>query len=165
MALRIADQPTRARPSAAARAGSAADRREAPYRARRAAIEARLGRRATAAPRELPGLYLAVAREALDGLAAEPREPVLLNYAGVGLYELGAREAAAAALRGRAATRPRAPARRRATSTQARRRARASRPPCPPRVAARAARPRAPAARRVAARRPPRHRPARSASA
>jgi tetratricopeptide (TPR) repeat protein len=80
---------------AAPRAESAADRREAPYRERRAAIEARLSAAATAAPRELPALYLAIAREALDGLAAEPREPLLLNYAGVGLNELGARDGAA----------------------------------------------------------------------
>jgi tetratricopeptide (TPR) repeat protein len=79
----------------APRGESPADRREAPYRARRAAIEAKLAAATTAAPRELPGLYLAIAREALDGLAAEPREPVLLNYAGVGLNELGAREGAA----------------------------------------------------------------------
>jgi tetratricopeptide (TPR) repeat protein len=79
----------------APRAESPADRREAPYRARRAAIERHLAAAATAAPRELPGLYLAIARAALDGLAAEPREPVLLNHAGVGLNELGAREGAA----------------------------------------------------------------------
>ena len=74
---------------------SPADRREAPYRERRTAIEARLSAATTAAPRELPGLYLGIAREALDGLAAEPREPVLLNHAGVGLCELGARDGAA----------------------------------------------------------------------
>ncbi|HEY2052476.1 MAG TPA: glycosyltransferase [Solirubrobacterales bacterium] len=81
--------------AAAARAESPADLREAPYRARRTAIEGHLTAATTAAPRELPGLYLAIAREGLEGLAAEPREPVLLNYAGVGLAELGAREGAA----------------------------------------------------------------------
>jgi tetratricopeptide (TPR) repeat protein len=102
MALRLdhnAAPPTAdesAAPTPAAPHGeSPADRREAPYRARRAQIEAHLTAAATATPRELPGLYLAIAREALDGLAAEPREPVLLNYAGVGLNELGAREGAA----------------------------------------------------------------------
>lgn len=103
MALRLdqnaappAGEGTPPAPTAAApRAESPADRREAPYRARRAAIEARLAATASAAPRELPGHYLAIAREALAGLAAEPREPVLLNYAGVGLDELGAREGAA----------------------------------------------------------------------
>jgi len=82
-------------PAAAPRAESPADRREAPYRARRAAIEERLAATPRAAARELPGLYLAIAREALDGLAAEPREPLLLGYAGLGLSELGAREGAA----------------------------------------------------------------------
>ncbi|MBS1677408.1 MAG: glycosyltransferase family 2 protein [Actinobacteria bacterium] len=72
-----------------------ADRREAPYRALRAAIEARLDAATTATRRALPGLYLEIAREALDGLAAEPCEPVLLNYAGVALSELGARKGAA----------------------------------------------------------------------
>ncbi|HEY2478499.1 MAG TPA: glycosyltransferase family 2 protein [Solirubrobacterales bacterium] len=86
-----AEMGTRAAPQAEA----PADRREAPYRAHRAAIDARLAAAATAAPRELPGLYLALAREALDGLAAEPREPVLLHHAGVALNELGAREGAA----------------------------------------------------------------------
>jgi len=102
MALRLNDTDSDpAAPSAAATvvplpAGeSIADRREAPYRAHRAAIERSLATAKTAPPRELPGLYLAVAKEALEGLAAEPREPVLLNYAGLGLHELGAREAAA----------------------------------------------------------------------
>ncbi|HKZ15592.1 MAG TPA: hypothetical protein VJL81_17280, partial [Solirubrobacterales bacterium] len=96
MALRL-DQtsvPSTADEAAApaAQAASVADRREAAYRAHRAAIEARFAATAAAAPRELPGIYLALAREALDGLAAEPREPLLLNYAGVGLEpaELGA---------------------------------------------------------------------------
>ncbi|MBS1892132.1 MAG: hypothetical protein JST59_12620, partial [Actinobacteria bacterium] len=92
MALRLAHDTVPAAP----RAESPADRRESPYRERRAAIEARLSAAATATARELPGLYLALAREALDGLAAEPREPLLLNYAGVGLNELGARDGAAA---------------------------------------------------------------------
>src|SRR5689334_10903660 len=74
---------------------SAADRREAGYRARRATIQAHLAAATTASARELPGLYLAIAREGLEGLAVEPREPVLLNYTGVGLNELGAREGAA----------------------------------------------------------------------
>jgi len=81
--------------AALAPTASPADLREAPYRECRAAIEARLSAATTAATRELPALYLALAREALDGLAAEPREPVLLNYAGVGLNELGARDGAA----------------------------------------------------------------------
>ncbi|HVX34233.1 MAG TPA: glycosyltransferase, partial [Solirubrobacterales bacterium] len=102
MALRLDHDPAPstddqgAAPAAAAPpAQSPADRREAPYRARRAAIEERLAASTHAPPRELPGIYLAIAREALAGLEAEPREPVLLNYAGVGLNELGAREGAA----------------------------------------------------------------------
>jgi tetratricopeptide (TPR) repeat protein len=74
---------------------SAADRREDAYRAVRLAIEAQFAAAAAAPPRELPAIYLRLARTALEGLAAEPREPVLLNYAGVGLNELGAREGAA----------------------------------------------------------------------
>ncbi len=92
MALRL-DAPET--PSPTPSGGSPADLREAPYRVRRATIETRLARSASAAPRDLPALYLAVAREALDGLTLEPREPVLLNYAGLGLHELGASEAAA----------------------------------------------------------------------
>lgn len=74
---------------------SAADRREDAYRTVRLAIEAEFAATAAAPPRELPAIYLRLARTALGGLAAEPREPVLLNYAGVGLNELGAREGAA----------------------------------------------------------------------
>jgi tetratricopeptide (TPR) repeat protein len=91
MALRLEDSAPQ---QPAPKAVSPANRREAAYRERRGAIEARLGAVRTTAQRELPALYLAVAREALDHLATEPREPVLLNYAGLGLYELGAREGA-----------------------------------------------------------------------
>src|SRR6266516_4349199 len=41
-----------------------------------------------------PAALLATATAALDALEAEPREPVLLNYAGVALYEVGALQAA-----------------------------------------------------------------------
>jgi tetratricopeptide (TPR) repeat protein len=92
MALRLDDS---AAPAPLPGAVSVADRREAPYRARCAAIEARLTAAKKASMHDRPAHYLAVAREALDGLALEPREPLLLNYAGVGLHELGAREAAA----------------------------------------------------------------------
>ena len=58
----------------------------------------------TAAPPTLPGaLRPASAEEALAALEDEPRQPLLLDYAGVALYELGAREAAAAAVRRAAA--------------------------------------------------------------
>jgi tetratricopeptide (TPR) repeat protein len=92
MALRL-DDPAAAKAVPGPR--SPADEREASYRARRAAIEARLTAAKKASMHDRPAHYLAVAREALDGLAVEPREPLLLNYAGRGLYELGGREAAA----------------------------------------------------------------------
>ena len=93
MALRIADSRPETTPSQQPLAAPADDR-EAGYRARRAALESRLGTAGATAARELPNLFAAVATEALAGLAEEPCEPVLLNYAGVGLYELGAREPA-----------------------------------------------------------------------
>jgi tetratricopeptide (TPR) repeat protein len=102
MALRIADSRPETAPSQHPVPAPQEDR-EAGYRSRRAALESRLGAAGATAARELPALFAAVASEALAGLAEEPREPVLLNYAGVGLYELGAREPAielfAAALR------------------------------------------------------------------
>jgi tetratricopeptide (TPR) repeat protein len=93
MALRIADSPPETTSPVPTALAPRADR-EADYRALRAALEARLGAAGATAARELPALFASVAVEALAGLAAEPCEPVLLNYAGVGLYELGAREAA-----------------------------------------------------------------------
>jgi tetratricopeptide (TPR) repeat protein len=90
MALRLDQNDTSTPP----KAGSAANHREAPYRARRAAIEGHLAVAANIAPRELPALYLTIAREALAGLEVEPREPVLLNHAGVALFELGAGQSA-----------------------------------------------------------------------
>ena len=38
--------------------------------------------------------FVAVAAGAIDALEAEPREPILLNYAGVALYELWSLDAA-----------------------------------------------------------------------
>jgi tetratricopeptide (TPR) repeat protein len=132
MALRL-DSPEGAT-STLPPAESPADRREAPYRERRAAIEARLATATTAASRELPALYLAIAREALDGLAAEPREPVLLNLAGVGLNELGARDGAAALFEAALRLDPQLPhAARNLESARARR---GSRPNLPAAVAA-----------------------------
>src|SRR5262245_54032459 len=108
MALRLIDAPEPPRPSAADHdpaatlAPSAAARlaagdwagyraliaraREIPnvhrrYQASRAIVEAGLAAGAR------PGALLATAGAALDALEAEPREPVLLNYAGVALYE------------------------------------------------------------------------------
>jgi tetratricopeptide (TPR) repeat protein len=115
MALRLIDAPEPPRPSAAhddpaatlARSAAArlaagdwagyraliAEAHEIPnvhrrYQACRAIVEAGLAAGAR------PGALLATASAALDALEAEPREPVLLNYAGVAFYELGALNAA-----------------------------------------------------------------------
>jgi glycosyltransferase involved in cell wall biosynthesis len=58
------------------------------YQACRAIVEAGLAAGAR------PGAVLATAAAALDALEVEPREPVLLNYAGVAFYEIGALNAA-----------------------------------------------------------------------
>jgi glycosyltransferase involved in cell wall biosynthesis len=69
------------------------------YRIRKAVLEAGLtgpaGERASAVAQR----FAAVAAAALDALEPEPREPVLLNYAGVALYELSAWSAAEALFR------------------------------------------------------------------
>src|SRR5436305_3862472 len=64
------------------------------YQARRTLIEQGLGAAATTASKDLPALFLAIARSAVELLEEEPREPVLLNYAGVAFYELGSLDAA-----------------------------------------------------------------------
>src|SRR5947207_2887267 len=64
------------------------------YQARRTLIEQGLGATATAPAKNMPALFLAVARSAIELLEEEPREPVLLNYAGVAFYELGSLDAA-----------------------------------------------------------------------
>src|SRR3954453_6383457 len=69
------------------------------YQARRTLIEQGLGAASRTPSKDVPGLFLAVARSAVELLEAEPREPVLLNYAGVALYELGALDAAEALFR------------------------------------------------------------------
>jgi tetratricopeptide (TPR) repeat protein len=57
----------------------------------------------TASQNRLPAIYAAVAAGAVEALEAQPREPKLLNYAGVALYELwslrGAEELFESALR------------------------------------------------------------------
>jgi glycosyltransferase involved in cell wall biosynthesis len=115
MALRLIDAPEPPRPSAAndvpaaSLAPSAATRLAAGdwsgyralvaealkvadvhrrYQACRAIVEAGLAAGAR------PGALLATAGAALDALEPEPREPVLLNYAGVAFYEIGALNAA-----------------------------------------------------------------------
>jgi glycosyltransferase involved in cell wall biosynthesis len=62
------------------------------YRARTTLIEVGMGNHA--APKVLPKALLATAQGAVDMLDEEPREPVLLNYAGVIFYELGALKSA-----------------------------------------------------------------------
>ena len=117
MALRLIDAPQPPRPSAheavpaarlvpaaaarlaagdgagyravVAEAGEVADPHRR-YEARRALLELGLRESSTAAT------LVATAAAAVDMLQAEPREPVLLNYAGVIFYELGAVKAATA---------------------------------------------------------------------
>ena len=69
------------------------------YLARRTLFEQGLGAAATTPSKDVPQLFLTVARSAVELLEDEPREPVLLNYAGVALYELGSLDAAEALFR------------------------------------------------------------------
>src|SRR3954468_2596531 len=64
------------------------------YQARRTLIEQGLAAASGTPSKDVPALFLAVARSAVELLEAEPREPILLNYAGVAFYELGALDAA-----------------------------------------------------------------------
>src|SRR5690349_5258340 len=66
------------------------------YQARRTLVEQGLAAAARVPPKDLPALFLAVARASVELLEEEPREPVLLNYAGVAFYEIGALDAAEA---------------------------------------------------------------------
>ncbi|HEY6759739.1 MAG TPA: glycosyltransferase [Baekduia sp.] len=68
------------------------------YLARRKLVESTLARRG-ASPAQTAERFLAGAVAALDALDDEPREPLLLNFAGVLLYELGAIVAAEALFR------------------------------------------------------------------
>ena len=70
------------------RRGRRGRRHPPPLEARRALLELGLQ------PGLEPGRLLAAAAVAVDTLQADPREPVLLNYAGVVFYELGALTAA-----------------------------------------------------------------------
>src|SRR6184192_4236319 len=69
------------------------------YQARRTLIEQGLAAAGSTPSKDVPQLFLTVARSAVELLEAEPREPVLLNYAGVALYELGSLDAAEALFR------------------------------------------------------------------
>ena len=66
------------------------------YRARCALLEAALGAAGRAAPRRTAAIFQAIAAAAIELLEQEPREPVLLNYAAVALYELWSLDAAGA---------------------------------------------------------------------
>ncbi|HSS58531.1 MAG TPA: glycosyltransferase family 2 protein [Solirubrobacteraceae bacterium] len=72
-----------------AEAGDVADPHRR-YEARRALLELALSKASN------PAILVAAAAVAVDMLQADPREPVLLNYAGVIFYELGAVKAAQA---------------------------------------------------------------------
>jgi tetratricopeptide (TPR) repeat protein len=118
MALRLTGSPTTSSPATpvdpSAQAAACLDRHDldgyvalfadaaaaedvhARYLARTRLVEAAL-RAGQAADRvRVPAIYLAAARATIAVLEEEPREPVLLNYAGVLLYELWALDAAAA---------------------------------------------------------------------
>jgi tetratricopeptide (TPR) repeat protein len=69
------------------------------YQARRTLVEQGLAAGARTASKDVPQLFLTVARSAVELLEDEPREPVLLNYLGVLMYELGSLDAAEALFR------------------------------------------------------------------
>src|SRR3954454_17988622 len=64
------------------------------YQARRTLVEQGLSAASKTASKDVPALFLTVARCTVELLEQEPREPVLINYLGVALYELGSLDAA-----------------------------------------------------------------------
>ena len=66
------------------------------YKANITLVELGLGGGRRMSRKDLPKLYLNVAEAAIALLEQEPREPILLNYAGVALYEVGLLDAAEA---------------------------------------------------------------------
>ncbi|HZV72930.1 MAG TPA: glycosyltransferase [Conexibacter sp.] len=118
MALRLTGSPTTAQsatpPDPSAAAAACLDRHDlggygalfaeaasiadvhARYAARVKLVEAALRAGQAADRARVPAIYLAAARATIVLLEEEPREPVLLNYAGVLLYELWSLDAAAA---------------------------------------------------------------------
>src|SRR3954471_10721657 len=64
------------------------------YQSRRTLVEQGLAAASSTPSKDVPALFLTVARCAVDMLEQEPREPVILNYTGVALYELGSLDAA-----------------------------------------------------------------------
>src|SRR5437660_710305 len=69
------------------------------YHARVLLTERGLGAAGTAAQAQAVGIFLAIAQSLVDALSEEPREPVLLAYAGVAFYELWSLDAARAMFR------------------------------------------------------------------
>src|SRR3954470_20726425 len=69
------------------------------YQARRTLIEQGLGAARSTPPKDVPALFLAVARSAVELLEAEPGDPALLNHAGGARDDLGSRDAAEARFR------------------------------------------------------------------
>src|SRR5579871_4715410 len=57
------------------------------YRARCTLLEAALTAAGRAQPRQATAVFAAMATRAIELLEEEPREPVLLNYAAIALYE------------------------------------------------------------------------------
>jgi tetratricopeptide (TPR) repeat protein len=118
MALRLTGSPATPAPlqpvEAAARAAVCLDRRDldgyrtlfaeasaiadvhARYRTRASLVEAALRAAGDADRARVPAIYLAAAAATVELLEEEPREPLLLNYAGVLFYELWALDAARA---------------------------------------------------------------------
>jgi glycosyltransferase involved in cell wall biosynthesis/predicted Zn-dependent protease len=118
MALRLTGSPTTASsatpPDHAAHAAACLDRHDldgyaalfaqtgeiagvhARYAARVQLVEAALRAGQAVDRARIPAIYVAAARATIALLEEEPREPVLLNYAGVLLYELWSLDAAAA---------------------------------------------------------------------
>jgi tetratricopeptide (TPR) repeat protein len=60
------------------------------FRARLSLLECAMATLPEAPAKQVPALLLTAAREGLEILEEEPREPMVLNYTGVLLYELGA---------------------------------------------------------------------------
>ncbi|HMJ01658.1 MAG TPA: glycosyltransferase [Conexibacter sp.] len=118
MALRLTGSPTTVSPATpvdpSAQAAACLDRHDldgyaalfadvagiedvhARYLARTRLVEAALRAGQAADRARVPAIYLAAARATIALLEEEPREPLLLNYAGVLLYELWSLDAAAA---------------------------------------------------------------------
>ena len=64
------------------------------YHARRTLVEQGLAAASKTPSKDVPRLFLTVAACTVELLEQEPREPVLINYLGVALYELGSLDAA-----------------------------------------------------------------------